>query len=142
MTQSINADSLHDPRRPPTFAEIVADEAEQVKAGAADPCDDTCLCHGGIACVRLAHPHDPDADMGEGAARGNVVPHAGYDPDGQLVQWTCHDPATRVMTAADHAHALAQARIDHTQTLIGSLDPKVWQEFVAAHQNGTDQQAG
>jgi hypothetical protein len=114
------------PRRaatPPTFADLIAAEAAAVKAGTAQPCGDTCLCHGGHTCARATHPHNPDADLGDGKPRGNVAPHAGYTADGDLVQWTCTDPATRALTADQHAATAAQARADHSRDLLDSIDP-------------------
>lgn len=121
---------------PPTFADLIAVEHRQVQAGA-QGCGDTCLCHGGVTCVRLAHPHDPDADMGttdtgQQRPRGNVVPHAGYGLDGQLVQWTCTDPATRALTADDHAAAKMQAQVDHSRAVLDALDPGVLREYLTA----------
>lgn len=109
-------------RRPPTLADIVAAEAARVQAGE-DGCGYTCLCHAAGPCLRLVHPHDPDADMGEGHPKGNVVSHAWRDGDGHLVQWTCDNPAQQAMTAADHAAALAAAQAEHTRAVLSGLDP-------------------
>ncbi len=73
-----------------TLADVVAAEQAQVAAGS-DGCGYSCHCHGDITCLRTPHPHDPDQDMGEDRPRGNVVPHVGRDPQGQLVQWVCTD---------------------------------------------------
>ncbi len=118
-------------RQPPTFADLVAAEEEKAKAGA-QACGYTCLCHGGHTCIRLAHPHDPGQDMGEGAPRGNVVPHVGRDADGALVQWTCTDPTQQAMTVDDHAKAAADAKTAHAKALLDGLDLDTLKALAAA----------
>lgn len=111
-------------RTPPTLTDIVA--AEQTRVTAGEPgCGYRCLCHAAGPCLRVAHPHDPDADMGPDRPKGNVVPHAWRDADSQTVQWTCVDEAQQAMTAADHAEALAKAQADHTRAVLAGLDPAV-----------------
>jgi hypothetical protein len=118
------ADPLPDPstrRRSYSFADLVAAEEAQVKAGTADGCADTCLCHGGHVCVRIAHPHDPASD---------VVPHVGRMPDGQLIQWVCTDPEQRALTADDHAAISLRARVEHTRALLDGIDRDVLRAFL------------
>ncbi len=117
-------------RQPLTLGGLVAAEEAKVKAGA-DGCGFTCLCHGGVTCVRAAHPHDPDADMGEGKPKGNVVPHVGRTADGALVQWVCTDPAAQALTADQHAQAAADARTAHTRAVLEGLDPETVRAFLA-----------
>jgi hypothetical protein len=111
-----------------TFAEIVADEAAQVAAGAkgcGKTCDDG--CHGDLVCARVQHPHDPDADMpphpsGLATPKGNVTPHAGYTADGHVVQWTCLPGDHDGLTPKQRAAARAQTKADATRALLDTLD--------------------
>ncbi len=112
----------------PTLADVAKAEQERVTAGAA-ACGKTCDdgCHGNLTCVRVEHPHDPDADMGPDAPRGNVVVHLGYQPDGTLTQWTClpgdHDGLSDEQRAATRATTEAAARTEATHALVAAVDP-------------------
>ncbi len=118
-----------------TLADVVAAEEAQVAAGH-DGCGYSCHCHGDVTCLRLPHPHDPDADMGVDPrsglprARGNVVPHVGRNAAGELVQWVCTDPVAQAMTLAEHEQAAQDARAEHTRQLLATLDPAVLRAFV------------
>ncbi len=89
--------------QPPSFADLIRAEQDRVAAGA-PACGHTCPEHQ-LTCVRTAHPHDPDADMGPDRARGNVVPHVAQNidpqtsqPDGTLTQWVCSPPCPPIPT--------------------------------------------
>lgn len=75
---------------PSTFADVVRAEQAQVAAGAPG-CGHTCPAHE-LTCIRAAHPHDPDADMGPGQAKGDVIPHVAQNDDESLTQWVCSPP--------------------------------------------------
>lgn len=128
MTQPLPPELV---RRRHGLADVIAAEQQQVAVGA-DACGFTCLCHGGIACLRVAHPHDPRHDWGDGRPLGNVVPHVGLNPGGDLVQWVCADPQQQAMTAQDHAQVAQQARETHTRALVDGLDLDTLRAIVAA----------
>lgn len=101
-----------EPHQPPTLADVVRAEQAQVAAGTPG-CGHVCPEHQ-LTCVRAAHPHDADADMGPGQAKGNVVPHVAQNidpqtrqPDGTLAQWVCSPPCPPV-PAPPAAGQLAQ----------------------------------
>ncbi len=105
------------------LARIVRDEQATIAAGHATVCGNLCDGHSGLACVRAVHPHDPDADMGDGKPPGDVVPHAAFDGDGQLVQWTCL-PGDHDSTDTDQSEAdTAAEREEATRTLLAQIDP-------------------
>lgn len=127
--------------QPPTLADIVEQERAAVATGQAEPCGTTCDdgCHGPLTCVRAAHPHNPDADMGlapdgRPLPRGDVVPHAGYTPDGTLVQWTClpgdHDGLTTEQRTAKRAADEQAARAAATEQLLAAVDPALLIQFL------------
>jgi hypothetical protein len=101
-----------------SFADRIA--AEEARVAAGEPgCGDSCPCHGSVTCIRVAHPHDADADMGPGIPPGDVVPHVGRDGDGALVQWVCADPEIRARPAAEPTDGREAA----TRALLASVDP-------------------
>jgi hypothetical protein len=123
-------------RRTLSVADIIELERAQVAAGSA-PCGKVCDdgCHGDLVCLRVAHPHDPDAEMpphpvtGIAQANGNVTPHYGYDGAGEPIQWQClpgdHDGLTADQRAAKWGADAAAAKKAATEALLASIDPEL-----------------
>jgi hypothetical protein len=112
------------------FAAVVHAEQMAVADGAVG-CGQVCDtgCHGPLACVRAEHPHrpegEPDPDTGD-PLPADVAPHAGYTPDGQIVQWTClpgdHDGLTDEERHLRRAAAHTAARTAATEQLLATCD--------------------
>jgi len=131
--------------QPTSFADLIAAEEAQVKAGSMPGCGYRCPagCHGEQQCIRVEHVHHgdhwrdgagvylPGEDRPEGAAfiAEDRVPHVGRGPDGELVQW-CGPH----LTAEQIAEAKAQTEADRaeaTRAFLAGLDPGVLREFLA-----------
>jgi hypothetical protein len=131
---------LHGP--PPArtgLAAVVAREQALVSQGHADGCGKTCDdgCHGDLTCVRQVHPHRPEGEQGPDGAPlpADLVPHAGYGPDGQLVQWTClpgdHDGLTAATREIARTAATAARTAESTRRLLADIDINVLAEALA-----------
>lgn len=107
------------------LARTVAAEQEDVAAGRATVCGNICDGHASLACVRAVHPHDPDADMGDGRPKGNVTPHAAFTDGGDLIQWTCLPGDHDGLTETERAEAAAAVRAEATRQLYAAIDPKL-----------------
>jgi hypothetical protein len=114
------------------LAALLDSERAQVAAGQAEPCGKVCDpgCHPEHVCLRAAHPHDREADMGIGGngmplPKGNVENHLGY-VGGQLTQWTCHpsdhDGLTDEQRAAKREADEQAARTAETEDLLNRID--------------------
>lgn len=104
------------------FIELVEAERAAVAGGTAQACGSSCACHDDVTCVRVQHPHDSEADMGPDRPRGDVVPHAGYTPTGELVQWIHTAEHGPILTSAEVAAEAVRVRREHTRTWLASLD--------------------
>jgi hypothetical protein len=129
---------LHGPLpRRTGLAAVVSNEQALVSQGHAQACGKTCDdgCHGDadapLVCVRQAHPHRPDGEQGP----ADVVPHAGYRADGELVQWTClpgdHDGLTAETRAIARAAASDSRAAQNTRRLLDGIDLTVLAEALA-----------
>jgi hypothetical protein len=118
---------------PRGLAAIVAHEQALVSQGHADGCGKTCDdgCHGDLACIRVVHPHRPDGEQDDSGAPlpADVVPHVGYGPNGELVQWTClpgdHDGLTVETRQIARMAAATQQRVEATRRFLDGLDMTV-----------------